>query len=91
MLPFSAISFDAKESDSLEWINGKNQKVRRETYTILAYPGEHSLGLVTIDDKTGFCRKSVLVRFCYLPWKVNLGWEESYSKYSNYNYTLSGV
>ena len=27
--------------------------VKEETYTVVAYPGEHTLGLVTIKDKTG--------------------------------------
>ena len=53
-LYFIAICFDGKESESLVWLDGKNQKIREETYTILAYPGGHSLGFVTIDDKTGF-------------------------------------
>ena len=53
ILTFSAIYFDGKESDSLRWVDGKNQLVKEETYTIVAYPHEKTLGLVTINDKTG--------------------------------------
>ena len=52
-MTFSAIYFDGKESDSRRFEGGKNKMVKEETYTVVAYPGEHTLGLVTIKDKTG--------------------------------------
>lgn len=55
--------FDGKESETLVYLNGKNQKVKQETYTLLAYPGEHSLGFVSLDDKSGRGVAATLINY----------------------------
>lgn len=52
-LIFSAIYFDGKESDSRRFVDGKHKFVKEETHTVVAYPGEQTLGIVKIDDKSG--------------------------------------
>ncbi|KAL5252354.1 hypothetical protein ACHWQZ_G015204 [Mnemiopsis leidyi] len=62
-LKFSGLCFDGKESETLVYLNGKNQKVKQETYTLLAYPGEHSLGFVSLDDKSGRGVAATLINY----------------------------